>query len=130
MVSVLLCLMFVSTIGTQSYLPLAQADGIRTHVARQCPFSALFALFVLTCVSKPAPQKTKIAQKLSTVGCKAVLPELIFVQARQSPQRILDVFARVLMRHELNPTGQNRHGFKSRQPKQRHPRQQVTKYTA
>ncbi|MDY4255523.1 MAG: hypothetical protein SOX69_07355, partial [Oscillospiraceae bacterium] len=78
----------------------------------------LFALFVLTCVSKPAPQKTKIAQKLSTVGCRAVLPELIFVQARQSPQQILDVFARVLTRHERNPTGQNRHGFKSRQPMQ------------
>ena len=46
------------------------------------------------------------------------MPELIFVQARQSPQRILDVFARVLTRHELNPTGQNRHGFKSRQPKE------------
>ena len=44
------------------------------------------------------------------------MPELIFVEARQSPQRILDVFARVLTRHELNPTGQNRHGFKSRQP--------------
>ena len=70
----------------------------------------------MTCVSKPAPQKTKIAQKLSTVGCRAVLPELIFVQARQSPQRILDVFARVLTRHERKPAGQNRHGFKSRQP--------------
>ena len=56
---------------------------------------------------------------MSTVGYKAVLPELIFVQARQSPQRILDVFARVLTRHELNPTGQNRHGFKSRQPKKK-----------
>ena len=54
--------------------------------------------------------------KRCTDGCRAVLPELIFVQARQSPQRILDVFARVLTRHELNPTGQNRHGFKSRQP--------------
>ena len=54
--------------------------------------------------------------KRDTDGCRAVLPELIFVQARQSPQRILDVFARVLTRHELNPTGQNRHGFKSRQP--------------
>ena len=53
--------------------------------------------------------------KRGTDGCRAVLPELIFVQARQSPQRILDVFARVLTRHELNPTGQNRHGFKSRQ---------------
>ena len=84
--------------------------------SRQCPFSALFALFVLTCAGKPAPQKTKIAQKLSAVGYKAVLPELIFVQARQSPQRILDVFARVLTRHELNPTCQNRLGFKSRQP--------------
>ncbi|MDY4254604.1 MAG: hypothetical protein SOX69_02610, partial [Oscillospiraceae bacterium] len=68
-------------------------------------------------VSKPAPQKTKIAQKLSIVGCRAVLPELIFVQARQSPQRILDVFARVLTRHERKSAGQNRHGFKSRQPK-------------
>ena len=44
------------------------------------------------------------------------MPELIFVQARQSPQRILDVFARVLTRHERKPAGQNRHGFKSRQP--------------
>ena len=75
----------------------------------------------MTCISKTAPQKTKIAQKLSTVGYKAVLSELIFVQARQSQQRILDVFARVLTRHELNPTGQNRHGFKSRQPKARDP---------
>ena len=93
------------------------ADGIRTHAARQYHFSALFALFVLTCVSKPASQKTKIAQKLSAVGYKAVLPELIFVQARQSLQRILDVvFARGLTRHGLKPTCQNRHGFKSRQP--------------
>ena len=54
---------------------------------------------------------------MSAVGYKAVLPELIFVRARQSPQRILDVFARVLTLHELNPTCQNRHGFKSSQPK-------------
>ena len=55
--------------------------------------------------------------KRGTDGCRAVLPELIFVQARQSPQRILDVFARVLTRHERKSAGQNRHGFKSRQPK-------------
>ena len=61
-------------------------------------------------------KKTKIAQKLSAVGYKAVLPELIFVREKQSTQRIPDVFARVLTRHELNPTCQNRHGFKSRQP--------------
>ena len=53
---------------------------------------------------------------MSAVGYKAVLPELIFVQSRQTPQRILDVFARVLTQYELNPTCQNRLGFKSRQP--------------
>ena len=45
------------------------------------------------------------------------MPELIFVQARQSPQRILDVFARVLTRHDRKSACQNRHGFNSRQPK-------------
>ncbi len=54
---------------------------------------------------------------MSAAAYKAVLPELIFVRAMQSPQRILDVFARVLTRYELNPTCQNRLGFKSRQPK-------------
>ena len=92
------------------------ADGIQTHAARQRPFSALFALFVLTCAGKPVSQKTKIAQKRAAVGCKAVLPELIFVRARQSTQRKPDAFARVLTRHGLNPTCRNRHGFKSRQP--------------
>ena len=53
---------------------------------------------------------------MSAVGYKAVLPELIFVRARQSPQRILDVFARVLTRHERKSACQNRHGFNSRQP--------------
>ncbi len=66
-------------------------------------------------VSKPSPQKTKIARKLTAVGCKAVLPELIFVQARQSPKRILDVFARVLTQHGRKSACQNRHGFNSRQ---------------
>ena len=54
---------------------------------------------------------------MSAVGYKAVLSELIFVQSRQTPQRIPDVFARVLTQYELNPTCQNRLGFKSRQPK-------------
>ena len=70
----------------------------------------------MTCVSKPAPQKTKIAQKLSAVGCRTVLTELMFVQARQSPQRILDVFARVLTQHGRKSASQNRHGFKFCQP--------------
>ena len=69
---------------TAAALFLRRLTGFNTHVARQCPFSALFAFFVLTCACKPASQKTKIAQKLSAVGYKAVLPELIFVQARQN----------------------------------------------
>ena len=48
----------------------------------------------------------------------AVLPELIFPQARQSPQQILDVFARALTQHGLKSARQNRCVFDSCQLKQ------------
>ena len=81
------------------------------------PLSGSFRPFRLDLRRQACTQKTKIAQKMSDAAYKAVLPELIFVQSRQTPQRILDVFARVLTRHRLNPICQNRLGFKSRQPK-------------
>ena len=64
-----------------------------------------------------AAKKQKLLKRMSAVGYKAVLPELIFFRQGKKLKRMLDAFARVLTRNERKSAGQNRHGFKSRQPK-------------
>ena len=54
--------------------------------AWQRAFSALFALFALTGVSPPAPQKTKITRKFIADRCKAVLPELQMRTDKERPE--------------------------------------------
>ena len=76
--------------------------------AWQRAFSALFALFALTGVSPPAPQKTKITRKFIADRCKAVLPEQKCGQTRKDPKRILAVLSRGLTRYGRISARQNR----------------------
>ncbi len=65
------------------------ADGSRTRTAPCGPFSALFRLSSLPCVSKAASSARKIARKLLRMECEAVSGERICVRARKNPQGIL-----------------------------------------
>ena len=59
---------------------------IKGKYAWQRAFSALFALFALTGVSPPAPQKTKITRKFIADRCKAVLPEFQMRTDKERPE--------------------------------------------
>ena len=66
-------------------------------------------------VSPSSSKKAENPSKSTADRCLAVLPERIFVRARQSPQRILDVLSRDLTQHGRKSARQNRQEFDSRQ---------------
>jgi hypothetical protein len=68
---------------------LYEADESRIRIACQRALPAIFAFFVLMGASPPAPKKAENISKSTADRYFAVLPEQIFVQARQSSQRIL-----------------------------------------
>ena len=61
-------------------------------IASQRPFSALFPLSSLPCVSKASSSAAKIPRKVLAVRCEAVFTEQSFVEARKTPQGILSYF--------------------------------------
>ena len=93
------------------------ADESRTPIACQRILSAISAFFVLMGVSPPAPKKAENTSKNTADRCFAVLGEMIFVQARQRPQRILTVLSRALTQLGRKSARQNRQVFGSRQLK-------------
>ena len=70
-------------------------------------------------VSPSSSKKAENPSKSTADRCLAVLPERIFVRARQSPQGILGVLSRVLTQHGRKSARQNRQGFGYRQLKRR-----------
>ena len=96
---------------------LYEADESRTRIACQRALPAIFAFFALIGDCSPTSKKVENISKSTADRCFTVLPEQIFVQARQSSRRILVVLSRALTQHGRKSARQNRYVFDFRQLK-------------